>query len=133
MDIQKKETIVVKRTIDDLIQTATTYDIKKLDIIYHDNLNVIMIDVDDNLNTANKDTFKAIFKSKKEAGEPSMNTWAKYHKIDVNDNKAHVLLSRKNNLSGINQILLLSIDLIFEDNRWQVIREVIFLRPDLER
>ena len=46
---------------------------------------------------------------------------------------AHVIISRKNNLSGRDQILLLSIDLIFEDNRWQVIREVIFLRPDLEK
>lgn len=132
MDIQKNETLV-KQVIDDLIQTATTYDIKKLDNIYHDDLSVVMIDIDGNLNTANKDTFKAIFKSKKEAGDPPMNTWAKYRKIDVNNNKAHVLLSRKNNLSGIDQILLLSIDLIFEDNRWQVIREVIFLRPHLER
>ncbi len=121
----------IKQVIDDLIQTATSYDINKLDRIYHENLNVIMVDVDDNLNTANKETFKNIFKSKKEAGDPPMNTWAKYHHIEMNDNGAHVLLSRKNNLSGIEQILFLSIDLIFEDNRWQVIREVIFLRPDI--
>lgn len=132
MDIQKNQA-VVKEVIDDLIQTATNFDIKKLDKIYHDNLIVIMIDVDDNLNTANKETFKAIFKSKKEAGDPPMNTWAKYHKIEVDGDKALVLISRKNNLSGVNQILFLSIDLIFEDNRWQVIREVIFLRPDLEK
>ncbi|WP_281991586.1 hypothetical protein [Aquimarina aggregata] len=89
-----------------------------------------MIDTDDNLNTADKDTFENIFNSKKEAGDPPMNTWAKYHKIDIGDNKAHLLLSRKNNLSDIDHILFLSIDLIFEDNCWQVICEVIFLRPD---
>ncbi len=132
MDIQKNEA-GVKKVIDDLIQTATNFDIKKLDHIYHDNLSVIMIDTDDDLNIADKETFKRIFKSKKEAGDPPMNTWARYHKIDVNNNKAHVLISRKNNLSGIDQILLLSIDLIFEDNCWQVIREVIFLRPDLAK
>lgn len=132
MDIRKDEA-VIKEVIDDLIQTATTYDLNKLENIYHDDLSVIMIDVDDNLNTANKETFEGIFKSKKEAGDQPMSTWAKYHKIDVNNNKAHVLISRKNNLSGIDQILFLSVDLIFEDNRWQVIREVIFLRPDLEK
>ena len=128
-----KDEAVIKEVIDDLIQTATTYDLNKLENIYHDDLSVIMIDVDDNLNTANKETFKGIFKSKKEAGDPPMSTWAKYHKIDINDMNAHVIISRKNNLSGRDQILLLSIDLIFEDNRWQVIREVIFLRPDLEK
>ena len=132
MDILTDEA-VIKEVIDDLIQTATTYDLNKLENIYHDDLSVIMIDVDDNLNTANKETFKGIFKSKKEAGDPPMSTWAKYHKIDINDMNAHVIISRKNNLSGIDQILLLSIDLIFEDNRWQVIREIIFLRPDLEK
>lgn len=122
----------VKEVIDNLIQIATSFDIEKLDTIYHDDLKVIMIDVDDNLNTANKNTFISLFRNKKDAKDPPMNTWVKYHRIDVTDNNAHVLISRKNNLSGINQILLLSIDLIFKNNHWQVIREVIFFRPDLE-
>ncbi|WP_282080387.1 nuclear transport factor 2 family protein [Aquimarina algiphila] len=123
-------TDTVKRVIEDLIQTATSYDVDVLDEIYHNDLNVIMIDTNDNLNTANKEAFKGLFKSKKDAGDPPMNTWAKFHKIDVDGDNAHVLLSRKNDLSGQEQILLLSIDLVFEDNRWQVLREVIFLRPE---
>ncbi|TGV01314.1 nuclear transport factor 2 family protein [Flavivirga rizhaonensis] len=127
---QNKTQDAVKLVIENLIQTATSYDIDVLDSIYHDDLNVIMIDTDDNLNTANKEAFKGLFKSKKEAGDPPMNTWAKFHKIDVDGNNAHVLLSRKNDLSGQEQILILSIDLVFEEGRWQVTREVIFLRPD---
>ena len=123
-------TAEVKKAIDELIQTATTYDIETLDRIYHDDMTVVMVDTDDNVNTADKAAFKDIFKSKKEAGDPPMDTWAKYHRIDVNGDKARVLLSRKNNLSGTNMILFLSIDLMFEDNRWQVLREVIFLRPE---
>ncbi|WP_299184028.1 nuclear transport factor 2 family protein [uncultured Aquimarina sp.] len=123
-------TDAVKTVIEDLIQTATSYDVDVLDKIYHNDLNVIMIDTQDNLNTANKEAFKGLFQSKKDAGDPPMNTWANFHKIDVNGDNAHVLLSRKNDLSGQEQILLLSIDLVFEDNRWQVTREVIFLRPD---
>ncbi len=123
-------TDAVKTVIEDLIQTATSYDVDVLDTIYHDNLNVVMIDTEDNLNTANKEVFKGLFRSKRDAGDPPMNTWAKFHKIDIERNNAHVLLSRRNDLSGQDQILLLSIDLVFEDNRWQVTREVIFLRPE---
>lgn len=122
----------VRKAIDELIQTATTYDVETLDRIYHDDLEVIMIDTDHNLNFANKEGFKGLFKSKGEAGDPPMNTWAKYHNVTVNGNKAHVLLSRKNDLSGTNMNLILSIDLILEDDRWQVLREVIFLRPEAD-
>lgn len=120
----------VKNAIDELIQTATSYNVDVLDRIYHDSLSVIMVDTDDNVNTANKADFKALFKSKGEAGDPPMNTWAKFHRIDVDGDKAHVLLSRKNDLSGTDMLLTLSIDLVLEGDRWQVTREVIFLRPE---
>ena len=124
------EKAAVRKAVDELIQTATSYDVETLDRIYHDDLEVIMIDTDDNLNFADKEGFKGLFRSKREAGEPPMNTWAKYHDISVKGNNAHVLLARKNDLSGTNMDLILSIDLVLEDDRWQVTREVIFLRPE---
>ncbi len=121
----------VRKTIDDLIQTATNYDVETLDRLYHEDLQVTMVDTSGNVNTANKENFKALFKSKRDAGEPPMNTWAKYHKVTVNDKSAQVLLSRKNNLNGQDMDLFLSIDLIHEASRWQISREVIFLHPEL--
>lgn len=120
----------VRQAIDDLIQTATTYDVETLDRIYHDELHVVMIDHEHNLNTADKEAFKGLFASKRDAGDPPMNTWAKFHSIDVDGDTAHVLLSRKNDLSGVNMDLTLSIDLVFQSERWQVLREVIFLKPE---
>ena len=120
----------VRQAIGDLIQPATSYDLATLDRIYHDSLHVMMIDSDHNLNTSNKDTFKALFAAKRDAGDPPMTTWAKFHAVDVDGDAAHVLLSRKNDLSGVDTDLTLSIDLVFEDARWQVTREVIFLRPE---
>lgn len=120
----------VRQAVEELIQTATSYDVDVLERIYHDDLKVIMIDTEDNINIADKSGFKGLFKNKRDAGDPPMNTWAKFHKIDVEGDKAHVLLSRKNDLSGQEMILTLSIDLVFEDDRWQVAREVIFLRPE---
>lgn len=120
----------VKNAIDELIQTATSYNIDVLERIYHRDLNVIMVDTQNNVNTANKETFKGLFKAKKDAGDPPMSTWSKYHDVTVNGKEALVLLSRKNDLNGQNMELFLSIDLILEEERWQVKREVIFLRPD---
>lgn len=120
----------VRQAIDDLIQTATTYDVETLDRIYHDSLHVVMIDADHNVNTADKAAFRGLFASKRDAGDPPMNTWAKFHRIEVHGDAAHVLLSRKNDLNGTNMDLMLSIDLVYGDSRWQVTREVIFLRPE---
>ncbi len=129
-DAQIKE---IQQAMNDLIQTATSYDIDELDRLYHDSMTVTMINTNDELSTANKEDFKNIFRAKRDAGDPPMNTWAKYHNIEVNGDNAHVLLSRKNDLSGQDMILTLSIDFVNEDDRWQVIREVIFLRPDDEK
>ncbi len=120
----------VKQTINDLIQTATNYDVEALERIYHDDMKVVMIDTQHNVNTADKAAFKGLFASKGAAGDPPMNTWAKFHRIDVDGDNAHILLSRKNDLNGQDMDLILSIDLVHEDDRWQVIREVIFLRPE---
>lgn len=129
-DIQTPVQLQVRKTIEELIQTATSYDVDALDRIYHDELQVLMIDTEHNVNTANKAMFTELFRSKRDAGDPPMNTWSKFHKIDVNGNNAHVLLSRKNDLNGQSMDLILSIDMVFESDRWQVMREVIFLRPE---
>lgn len=120
----------VRRAIDDLIRTATSYDVDVLDRIYHDDLQVLMVDTRHNVNTANKQSFIELFKTKRDAGDPPMNTWAKFHQISVDGDDAHVVLSRKNDLGGLNMDLMISIDLVHEDLCWQVKREVIFLRPE---
>lgn len=130
MTTESTEVKAVRQAIDDLIQTATTYDVETLDRIYHDTLHVVMIDHEHNVNIANKEAFKGLFASKRDAGDPPMNTWAEFHRIEAEGSNAHVLLSRKNDLSGTNMDLTLSIDLILEDGRWQVTREVIFLVPE---
>lgn len=130
MITEGKQADEVRAAIDELIQTATSYDVDVLDRIYNDSLHVVMIGIDHSVNVADKAAFKSLFAQKRDAGDPPMDTWVKYHRIEVTGGKAHVLLSRKNDLSGVNMDLILSIDLIHEDGRWQVTREVIFLRPE---
>ena len=60
MTTENPRTKEVKQVIDDLIQTATSYDVDTLERIYHDDLKVIMVDTQDNVNTADKAAFKGV-------------------------------------------------------------------------
>lgn len=127
---QENENIAaVKQVIRDLIAAGTGFDIDQLERIYHDDLQVLMIDEDGHVNEANKDAFKNIFQSKLDAGDPPLNTWADFNRVDADAHNAHVLIMRKVKLMEDEQNLTLSVDLVHEDGRWQVTREVIFARP----
>lgn len=128
--IEKINIETVKKAIQALIQAGTTFDVDTLDHIYHHDLQVITIDLADNVSIADKSAFKSLFETKRKDGSAPLNTWAKFDHVEVKEDRAHVLISRKVNLVNQDQYLVLSIDLVWEDNRWQVIREVIFARPD---
>ena len=119
----------IKESLNALITAGTTFDIDALEKIYHDDLQVTMIDVEGNVNNADKSAFKGIFEAKKKEGAAPLNTWSKLHQISVEGDKAHVLLSRKVSLGDAEQDITLSIDWQKNDETWQVMREVIFIQP----
>ncbi len=118
----------LKQTIENLIKAGTTFDIQQLDIIYHEDLKVIMIDKNGQKTISDKQAFKDLFSTKLKNGDAPLNTWAKFNHIDVNNNIGHVIVTRKVNLTGEEQEILLSIDLVKTNEKWQVIREVIFIK-----
>ncbi|WP_282095305.1 hypothetical protein [Epibacterium ulvae] len=120
----------IRNTMDALIQAGSNFDIDALDRLYHTDMQIQMIDMEGNLNKADKQGFMAMFKGMAESAAGPMNTWAQFNDITADGNNGHVLITRKNELGGAPSLLVLSIDLAFEDNRWQVMREVIFIRPD---
>lgn len=126
MDKQENSISSVKQTIESLIKAGTSFDINELEIIYHNQLEVLFIDSSGNVSTSNKETFKALFQSKKNNNDAPLNSWAHFNHISVNNNKAHVIITRKVNLTDKEDTLTLSIDLTWEQTRWQVKREVIF-------
>ncbi|MCV0429205.1 MAG: hypothetical protein K5905_27460 [Roseibium sp.] len=122
----------IRETIDSLITAGTTADLNGLNAIYHDDMKTHMIDTDGNLAQADKPAFIAMLKELIEGSAGIDNTWAEYNAIEAEGEKGHVLITRKVTLGGEARILVLSIDLVFEDARWQVVREVIFSRPNSE-
>lgn len=119
----------VKAALDALIQSATHADFGILDKMYHADMKIYMFDPDNNLNVSDKAAFTAHVKKSTE-GTQAPSTWAKYHLVEADETHGHVLISRKVDLTGTLQIVTLSIDFVFEDGRWQIMREVIFVGKD---
>ena len=123
-------TDAVKATLDSLIHSVSGKDfdhiLNTLENVYHEKMKIHLIGADNTLQQMNKEQFKNhVAQSAKEAKEPI--TWAKYHLVEADDKNGHIIISRKINLTGEIQIINLSIDFIFEDGRWQITREVIYL------
>lgn len=129
MTENNKYTEQIKSTIKELIKAGTTFNVEKLEEIYHNELEIIMIDENGHTMLANKSMFKNIFQAKKNNGDSPLNTWAKFNLILGDSQKGLVVISRKVNLTGEERKLTLNIDLVKKNNNWQVIREVIFSQP----
>ena len=138
----------VREQMQNLINRATSYDVSALETIYHDDLHIMILDLDNNVKTSNKREFINYFSSLAAEGREPMNTWCDWHhihihgdeavvvlshdvagdntKIHIHGDEAVVVLSRKNDVAGDNTKIKCSIDWLFEDGRWQIIREEIF-------
>jgi hypothetical protein len=117
----------IEQLINQLIKAGASFNVDELERIYHDNLQVFMIDHSGSISIADKAMFKGLFQSKRDNNEPALNTWAEFHRIDADEKNGHVLISRKVKLMEEEQKVTLSIDLVKENNVWQVSREVIFM------
>lgn len=114
----------VRAAIETLVQSASAKDFAILDRIYHDDMQIFMFGPDGTVHQSDKAQFKAhVIARTNEAGKPDV--WAKFHLVTADEKNGHVVISRRVNLTGEMQIVTLSIDLIFEDDRWQITREVI--------
>jgi len=129
MTMSDHTTEEVKAVIQRLIETVAGNDTTILEEIYHDDMQVIMLDPGDDVSVASKTEFQEMVRSALEANNGTIGTWAKFHHVSVDGNKAHVLISRQNELTGPDMQITLGIDLVREQNRWQITREVIVTRP----
>ncbi len=114
----------VRAAIETLVQSASAKDFSILDEIYHDDMQIFMFTRDGSVQQSDKAEFKAhVIAKTNSADAPS--DWAKFHLVEADESRGHVVISRKVNLAGDMQIVTLSIDLVYEADRWQITREVI--------
>lgn len=120
----------IRAAMDHLIDRATHFDIEALDTIYHDDFHTTLVMPDNTVKTYNKREFKEHFAKQAKEGKSQLNTWAEWHDFHVLGDSAVCVLTRKHSgMNGEEMKLLCNIEFKFEDGRWQVLREQIFLRP----
>jgi ketosteroid isomerase-like protein len=120
----------IRAAMDHLIDRATKFDVQALDSIYHSDFHTTLVMPDSTVVTYNKAEFTAHFAKQAEEGGAPLNTWADWHDFHVLGDSAVCVLSRKHSgMNGQEMLLLCNIEWRFEDGRWQVLREQIFLRP----
>ncbi|WP_260260450.1 nuclear transport factor 2 family protein [Vibrio intestinalis] len=120
----------IRQAMDHLIDRATNFDIDALDSIYHQDFHTTLVMPDSTVQTFNKVEFKEHFAKQALEGKTQLNTWADWHDFHILGDSAVCVLTRKHSgMNGEEMKLLCNIELRFEDGRWQVLREQIFLRP----
>ena len=125
MKSDSPQAVEVKKVLDELINLASSAHFDILETLYHDDMNIYMLDPNRELHIMDKRGFiNHLTESTKDGNFPS--TWAKYHLVEADEKHGHVVISRKVNLTGEEQLITLSIDFVYESNRWQITREMIF-------
>lgn len=120
----------IREAMDHLIDRATQFDVDALETIYHRDFHTTLVMPDGTVTTYDKQGFIAHFRKQAEAGKTQLNTWADWHDFHVLGDSAVCVLTRQHSgMSGEEMQLLCNIEWRFEDGRWQVFREQIFLRP----
>jgi len=115
--------------MDRLIDRATHFDVDALETIYHEDFHTTLVMPDGAVSTFDKQGFIAHFRSQAEEGADRLNPWADWHDFHVLDDSAVCVLTRRHaGMNGEETTLLCNIEWRFEDGRWQVLREQIFLR-----
>ena len=120
----------IRAAMDNLIDRATNFDVNALETIYHKDFHTTLVMADSSVMTYNKEEFIAHFSKQAEEGKTPLNTWADWHDFHVLGDSAVCVLSRKHSgMNGEEMKLLCNIEFRFESDRWQVLREQVFLRP----
>ena len=125
----------IRAAMDHLIDRATKFDVDALETIYHKHFHTTLVLPDSTVNTFDKQEFIAHFRqqaedNKKAGTEKELNTWADWHDFHILGDSAVCVLTRKHSgMTGEEMRLLCNIEWRFDDGRWQVLREQIFLRP----
>ncbi|WP_299205777.1 hypothetical protein [uncultured Tateyamaria sp.] len=130
MTTDHPNTAAVKATLDSLITGVSGHAFDVLDRTYHKDMRTYLLTDDGVLMQNDKPGFMEHVKAAmSQMGDP--NPWAEYHLVEADDTRGHILISRKNNVTNRKQLVTLSIDFTFEEDRWQITREVIMTRNEV--
>lgn len=128
MLVQAEESL--KQAVENVIKAGTNFDIEQLELVYHEDLRVFMVGQNGLNGILDKQSVKSMFQAKKDNGDPPLNDWADFNHIEANGDVGHVIVTRKVNLTGVEQRFIFNIDLVKHAAGWLVTREIVVAQPE---
>lgn len=125
MELSKNQ-IEVKEAIEFLVYNASNYNIEKLTKIYHPDLRITTITETGQVIVLNYQENIDLFTKKRDSGDGPLSTYTEFNYIDANDTTAQVVVTRKADINRGSERLFFCIDLIKENGKWLIFKEVAF-------
>ncbi len=115
----------VKRTILDVIEYGSIYDVEKLDQLYADNMRIIRIGKDGKTSVMEKKDVLSFFSSKRAKNDEPLSKEAYFNHVEATDDKGHVIVTRVTKLFGNPEKSIYSICLAKNNEAWRIVKETV--------
>ncbi|MBI5747789.1 MAG: hypothetical protein HZA00_01600 [Nitrospinae bacterium] len=119
------ESEAVKRTVMDIIEHGSVYDVEKLDELYADNMQIIRIGKDGKTSVVSKKDVLSFFNSKRAKNDEPLSKEAHFNYVDATNGKGHVIVTRVMKLFGSPQKSIYNICLAKHNDRWRIVKETV--------
>ncbi|WP_415401773.1 hypothetical protein [Tateyamaria sp. SN3-11] len=119
----------VKAALETLISGVSGHAFEVLDKVYHREMRTYLLTDGGRLEQNDKPGFMEHVRNAM-CQLPDPEPYTDYHLVEADAARGHILISRKNNVTNRKQLVTLSIDFVFEGDRWQITREVIMTRNE---
>jgi len=120
----------VKRTVENLIEYGTSYNVEKLRDIYDDSLKIVKIDEKGNIEVTTKKETLDFFASKRAGGDEPLSKETLFNYVEANENIGHVIVTRHMKIKDRPEKSIFSLHLEKKNGRWVIVRETAFVRPE---
>jgi hypothetical protein len=120
----------VKKTVENLIEYGTSYNVEKLKDIYDDGLKIVKIDEKGNVEAITKQETLDFFASKRAAGDEPLSKETLWNYVEANENTGHVIVTRYMKMNDRPEKSVFSLHLEKKNGRWVIVRETAFVQPE---
>lgn len=120
----------VKRTVENLIEHGTSYNVEKLKDIYDDSLKIVKIDERGNVEVSTKEETLNFFATKRAGGDKPLSKETLYNYVEANANTGHVIVTRHMKMKDRPEKSIFSLHLEKKNGRWVIVRETAFVQPE---
>ena len=123
--IPSSDNEAVKKTVMDVIEYGSVYDVEKLNELYADNMQIIRIGKDGETNVVDKKGVLSFLNSKRVKNDEPLSKEAYFNHVEATHDKAHVIVTRVMKLFGNPEKSVYSICLAKHNGNWRIVKETV--------